>query len=685
MVLSAPLPGCEAHVVDARGERAAPCGSPVDTWGTAAGWIEGATFITPFLTDLSRGGDYALRGEVAAGMVAFPSDRKLNDGERIRLVSLAAPRDEAMLRRQFTRDITSTNARPRMPAGRAIALLLDPAGRTIGVSPIIVIRPGTETVVWPQTGATSVLAARLQRPRPITRDGEDEVAVAVSDTIGVHKPAAVVDAADAVFAIWYDLPAETIQLTAESPILRLDRTTAQLARGSVTMIDAALKLRPSLTVTIAPLPDEVRGAASPMTLTVRETVASHSLLSRLVEPGKSYAFELLPASLLQVELKIGDAVLPKRVDLLSGADAHLDIPLDPFFVTGTVFLGDRPVRAIVQVQQRDAPLSVETDDRGTYTLLLWEPQKYVIDTVLADAPATPSFTQLVTITSSTTLDIRIPANALRARVYDAGTGRPIVPAEVVVHNRWKDELGEHSAVKSVTATGALTALPPQQSGTVEIHARAAGYRDADPVVVTADAHLRERVIDIPMTADGNSSGVTIRIDATQPADGAEVALWKGDQMMWHGVADDAGRVSIPDDVARSPLIIRHPSAASDLVLFGALSQSEVLSLSPAAPPLVVRVVHKDGRPIGPRAATISFWLLGGVRLSEAAAGFATWSFGATSPDGTVLLRGLWPRPLRLFATRTASIEQIRSGTFDNLAITIPYPWPAVADVPLVDE
>lgn len=686
LVPSSPLHRpCEAHVVDGQGERVAPCGSPVEASGRAAGWIETDVSITPFLSDVSRGGEYKLPAGAPAGTVTFPHDQKFAAGERIRLVSLVAPRNEGSVQALFTRDVTSLNARPRMPAGGAIALLIDAQGHTIATSRIITIRPGTETAVWPQIG-TTVLVAWLKRPRLIEHEEQDAVAVTTTDATDTHKPSAIVNSADAVFAVWYDLSGRSVRLNVDSAALRLERGTVDMARGSVTTVDAPLKLLPALIVAIAPLPAEVSGVPTPMTITVAEAAREgKALRTLLVEPGKTYTIEALPASLLDLDLLIDDFVLQKRADLTSGADMRVDIPLEPFVVSGTVFLGDTPVQATLQIQQKGKPVSANTDYRGEYAVTLWQPQRYVIDAVLYDHPAIPAFSQLVQINGSMTLDVHIPLNSLRARIYDASNGKPIERAEITIHNRWADESGQHSAVKSVPATSELSPLPPQRVGTSEIRVRAAGYSDAGPIVVTVDANLRERIIDIPMSPSSRTARVLIRLDGVSPAAGAEMAAWSGEELTWLGSADDAGSISVPDDVARSRVVIRHPSAASDVVVFGTLTDSETLSLGRAAEPLMVRVVRKDGSPVGPQPAGVSLWLKGGVRLSGAEAGFATWSFGATSPDGTVLLKGLWPKPLRLFATRAATPQQIRTGMFDGLAITVPYPWPAIVDVPLVDE
>jgi len=679
---SPPQAGCEAHVVSGGVERVAPCGAEIEgAVEPAVGWVETPSSITPFRVPVSGRGTIGVGTMVPAGLVTFPRDRSLAAGERIRLISLLPPREGNLVRALFHRDVTSALDEPRMPAGPAVALLLDARGRALTASAVFPVRPGMATEVWPARGATT-LVAWLARSRHIEREDEDPVALTASG----RTPNAFVNASDAVFALWSDVPAGEARIAVESDRVRLAADSVSVARASLTMLEEPLVPLPALTIALAPWPSEETQAPA-MTLDVLEA-AGHKVV-RTVDgkAGQTLTIDRLPAAPLRIRLRIGDFVLFRSVDLTSGADARVDIPLEPLTLSGTVYFGDEAARAIVRIEQRDhPPLTSTTDERGAYALTLWQPQRYVVETVLDDRPEMPPFSQLIRITASTTLDIRVPANALRVRVYDAVTKKPVQGAQVVVHNRWKDESGMDAAgVGSLIVSAELTLLPPQRPGTSEIRVQAAGYRDADPIIVTVDAQTRERVIDVALTASANANELTIRLPDSSPAAGAEVASWSGERMGWRGTADAAGRLPIPSDVAQSRLVIRHPSAASDVVLLGTMATAEALSLPSAAPPLMVKVVRRDGSPPGPSPAKLSLWLAGGVRLSGAEAGFATWSFGATSPDGTTTLRGLRPQPLRLFATRNASAAQVASGTFDGLAVTIPHPWPAMATVPLVDE
>jgi hypothetical protein len=81
---------------------------------------------------------------------------------------------------------------------------------------------------------------------------------------------------------------------------------------------------------------------------------------------------------------------------------------------------------------------------------------------------------------------------------------------------------------------------------------------------------------------------------------------------------------------------------------------------------------------------LTIWF-GGVRLTGAAAAFATWSIGATSGDGIWIGRGLPVGPVRLLFARNVSVQQISSGSLDGMASSILYPWASVTPVILLGE
>jgi len=657
---------CHAHIVDADGnESDAPCGSPIALPANARAWLTADGTITPYLADVTGGGRVVLGGLTAASTVTFPAGRRLRPGERIRLVSLNEPRDGTALHGLFVRDVTALDQEITMPAGRAVALLLDEKARVLALSRPISLHANAITSIWPEVPEGAAVVARVARPR------QDAVALTALDAAGTHAPDVFVAAADALFAVWYALEGNTARLAAASETLHLANETAALRRGSVTTFDESLRVLPALTVTIGAFPDDVH--PEPMKLTIARKSDPQAILRTLeVEAARTFTFEHVPAAPLTVALQIGDADLLRSIDLTPGDDATFHVALTPILVSGTVHRGDTPSRATLRFGQK---LRVETDEAGRYSILFWQPQRHIVEVLL---PELPPYTEMVNVTASMTFDLHIPANAIRVRVYDALDNKPIERGEIAMHSR----ASGRASVSTIAITSALQQLPPQRAGRTELRVSAPGYADAGPVVVEIDERLREKTIDVPMTRGGESTELVIRLDGVTPAAGAEVGAWEGDQTVWLGKADGEGRIDVPQSLAARRVIIRHPSAAS-AVVFGA--GDGPLSLAPPAPPLLVRVVRRNGDPIGPAAAMLSVRLRGSVRLTGAEAAFATWSLGATSPDGTLLARGLPRNTVRMFATRTATRAQIETGTFDSLATAIDYPWPATANVTLVDE
>lgn len=695
VVLHVPAPaqpaGCEAHVIDDRAhEEILPCGQPIALAGAhARGWIQTPTSITPFLTDVSSGGDFALVPSSPSGTISFQHGRELRAGERIRLISLVASGTDDRPQRLFLRDASSLTARLHLPAGRAIVLVLDEKDRILAVSHPVTITANSDVLVDPfvvDHDATT-LVARLKRPRVIERRDQDQVSLAAADARGIRPPDAMIDAADELFAIWYRLSGTRGRLVVDSRELRAPRDAFDLTRGSVSMLDETLEFLPTLTLNVSALADDAARSLPKMSATVALASDDGNVLRmRPIQPARSYAFQFLPAALVTLDVNVGGFVIEQHVDLTSGRDTAVAIELKPILVSGTVYLGEAPARAQIRFEQKGEPLIVESDDSGAYQVTLWQARRYVIEALPAERASMPPFRENVTITSPERLDIHVPANMLSARVFDAADGTPIEHAQITIHNRWSDETGSHSNIASVVSVAGSTALPPQHAGTSEIRVHAAGYGDAGPISVTIDDATREKTIDVPLTRAADSTGVDIRLQNGEPAAGAEIAAWSADQMTWHDVADDRGHIAIPKNVIGSRLYVRHPNAASVVALLPPNDlEANAITLGAAAPPLVMKAQRKDGSGVGPAAARVTLWF-GGVRVSGPAAGFMTWSLGATAPDGTFIARGLPAgAPLHVFVTLHAAPAQIESGGLDRLATTIPYPWPAVATITVADD
>lgn len=677
------MAGCEVHILQEGGTAyVGKCGAPLPATKRAVGWVQTNTRITPFLVDVAGGDPVGVDHLVPSGVVAFPADRELRRGERLLLVSLVPPAAGLFIRKMFVREISSLGITAALPAGRAAIVLMKSNGRPEAAS-VFTVRPGARAVIWPELPKSrdSVLIAWLSRPRLVNRDDEDRVDLRAEDQAGVHRPLALVNGADALFAIWTSLSGST-RLLVDSQKLRLARDSVEMIEGMATAVVEPLAVLPTLNVAVGTLPADVPEPIPPMMLTVRSSNGEPGANRGLpVQSGERYAIESLPAVVLALQLRINDFVIERHVDLTSGSDATVEIPLVPLTVSGTVYRGTIPTRGFLRFLQGSDALRVETDYAGSYSVTLWQPGRYIVETIAADRPGMAALAQDFAIAVSRTIDIHLPENSLSARVYDSANGRPIDDTRITVHSRWTDASGTSSRIVTLAGSGELTELPPMRTGTASITASAPGYAGPDPIVVVVSGGPDVRVIDVPMTKQSSMGHVQLRLANLAPAAGAEATLWLDDSIVWRGVADDQGRLALRGKIL-GRLIVRHRDAASAVIL--SLEPEVTLHLEAPAPPALIRMASQSEAPSGSTGGRLSVWLAGGVRLSGPEAAFATWSSELPTPDGFFVLRGLGRRPLRVLATRRASAAQIRTGRFDALATTVSYPWAPVTVVRFSD-
>jgi hypothetical protein len=555
-----------------------------------------------------------------------------------------------------------------------VAILIDEKGRALGVSPRMSVMPGATSTLWPERPkrGDTMVAMFLSRSSTSPQTALD---VAIADSAGTQRPSELIDGSDSLFAIWYALTGPSARIVLESHDYYIPQEQVDAQAGSVTLIVQSLRPLPTLRVAIGALPQRKLRDKPVMSLEISAPDSESSLKSVSAEPGTVYTFEKMPVALLMLDLHIGEFVLQTQVDLTKGDDTTINIPLEPLIVSGTVYRGETPVKARISFMQKGAPLIAETDDVGAFEVTLWQPRHYIVETLPADRPSSPPFSQDVAITASTKFDIHVPAGTIVARVFDVADGKQVEQAQIIVRNKWSDEKGSSSNVRSIAATGELTELPPQRPGTSEIQAFAPGYENATPVIVNIDETTGRIVVPLPLKRGENPRSLRIML-GTRPAAGAEIATFSGERMVWHAVADETGQISMPEQYRGVRLIIRHRDAATDVTL----APGDIITLKQPAPPLVIRVVHRDETPVGPAPATLT--VRGHLTIAEGA--FATWSLGATGPDGIVTLRGLLPEPLRIMATQKTS-AQVRKDDYYRMSTIIPFPWPAVVTLKLADE
>jgi hypothetical protein len=662
---------CIVHFTsDKDADQRVACSETAKVNGTTTAWVEQRTGVTPYLTDVTSGGTFRVGGFVPKGMLRVA----LRAGEHVRVISLVSPRDEHSLRSVFVRDIADVAIPITVPAGRVLALRLDPKSHVTAFAEATVPPDREMTASWsaPSRGSAALLA--------VVRKTDNGLSLTASDASGVHPPSVLVSGADTTVAFWRSIAGGGVRLSAEAEKSYLPETLVETRPGDIATTETEMRRLPSASITIAALPADVR--APEMRLSISPFADVSKTIRRLdVRPGRTYVVDALPASLLTVDLHIGEFVLEKTADLTSGSDASLLLSPEPLRVSGVVYRGHLPIRAQVRFLQKGAPVAVSTDDSGAYEATLWQRRRYIVEAVVADDPNAPAFSQDVAITSSRQLDIQIPGNSLSVRVLDSENAKPIETAKIMLHNAWS---GGSSALV-IPTTGVITRLPPQRIGTTEIRIHAEGFTDSATVTVPIDDALGEKTIDFALTREKDVIRVTVRLESGQVAAGAELAAWSSaDEMTWRGVADDAGEVAVPRSIAGQAIIVRHPEAASLAVILGSDQSSNAINLSAPAPPLIVRVIRNGGEAARPVSARVTLTQRGGRRLTGQKVAFATWSLGATTPDGLFVARGLPRQPLHLVATQHATTAQIETGAYDGLATTIPFPWGARNTVAVAD-
>lgn len=650
-------PSCEVRLVPARGgvELGAPCGAAV---GVPPGdydvWLEdGAARITPFPTRVSIAEndtrEYRLPLE-AGGMVSADAHELM--------------RVENAKTRLFRRSAGST---PRqMPAGRAVAVERDERGEPLAVSrPFLVPANAAPTVRSGVRAHATDLLVVLDRPAV---EGSVTLAAAIGDER--RTPDLLASAADQVVAIWYDLPPGRAEITATSPVFRLEPQWTTVRERRLASIRAALVPLPSLRVTAAIAPEAL---AKDEKLSLRVLGRTHED----VQPNVPYDFDALPATPVDVELRIGEWTVRRTADLSDGQDQTLAIELEPLVVTGVVTYGDEPADANVGFSAGRLH-EARTDAEGRYRIRLWEPRRYAMRVQLRTLAEVPPFVDTVRVHESRELDVKIPRARYRVHVADDANGRPVTNARVTLTSVWEDPAeGRRRVMLQVTTdAGGEALLPPLRTGTVELRADAEGYLTVTSEPRPVSDGEDEVRLDLRMQASGSVSAVKIVLPAGTPAVGAEWIAVRDGRVILHATVPEDGTLEIPKALEGALLVLRHPEGTGLRVW---RSEGEpTWQLLPVAPPVTIEAVDGRGRAAG--STPIVVWTAG-HRLSGIALAFLVGSGDATSIDGTWTGRNLPAAPMTvLIAKRGTAAAAIESGAFDALAQHVPYPWAGIVRV-----
>ncbi|HYC90744.1 MAG TPA: carboxypeptidase-like regulatory domain-containing protein [Thermoanaerobaculia bacterium] len=626
------------------GPVAAPCGQPMELPpGKHVAWIERGGEITPFLTEVESGRKSTIDGPfVPAGEV--------RTGEPVRVFDVETRRGVG---KAFERHGSGS-----VPAGRVVAAIMDDRGGIVGLSRPVRVPGGGSVNVTASAG--SHVIAFLKRPR-----AGDEVHVALD----ARPPDVFSDAGDRVLAIWYDIDAPRARITASSKTLELEPVEITPRPNRITDVRGELRLLPSIDVTIAPLPREVK---TPLHVSVALATDSREIRKIEVAPGRTYRIEALPRDVYSVALLVGGGEVEQPVNLTSGADAALTFAPEPIVVSGVVKHGSEPARAKVSFRLSRSRADAESDDLGRYELLLWQPRMYEVLVTLSGAGAPPPLKDFVSVQRDMTWDVAIPKTDVRVRVVDARTQQPIAKAEAGVLNAWGGtmERPAHRQSQNVTTDeNGVARFAPLRPGQATVYVSAKGYFAARPreIVVADDTAT---VIDVALEPEGERRTVTLLLPDSTPATGAEVFV---EQASWSATAGADGSVGIPRVLGAGPVLVRHPKAASAI---RRLDSETAWRLAPAAPPLRLQVERWTG---WPDPASVTIWI-DGLPVSGNALRFLTRAPASLPSHGDWVAHHLPAAPLRIIARR----GQLPAAAQDALAATIPFPWPANAKIQVAD-
>ncbi len=671
-----PVAGCGAHFVPSTNlaaELTHPCGKWLNPEaGKYKVWLQGKDFISPHPLVLnavkgSTGRGYSMVAPVvASGLVALSNDVRLGAGEGLRLLSLKAQFFDDW-GRAFDRRVADPRQPEAMPAGSALAGIFDQkTGDAIALSRPLVVAANQTTVAKPAAPERdSDVLVVLQKPLAPKREA---LQVSLKADAGPRRPDVLLHASDAVFAVWYGVGGNTATVTVDADALTLAPVALRLVPKRITTYRGALQAKPRLKVSVLAPQD----AFEKMRVSLSGIGDPEPLRTVDVVPGANEV-EALPPQRLRVTLAADRWTFVQDVDLTDGLDGEVTFALEPIIARGTVYLAKEPAPARIAFEYGGRDLTkVETGEDGGYEAVFWQSGMYAAKVTLVNDAAAPFIDPAVDLERTRTLDFHLPANRIVARVFNRRTGLPIASATVgVVSEATHDEVGEMTLGHRYTADDqGMLVLPRLRPGHARVEASAPGFAPSEPQEIDVE-EATKRELSFALEAV-QTTRVRVVLPNGAPAAGAEALAVEpaSSRVIWRGSAAPGGELEIGSRGPNAVVIIRHPQASTRALPASAIG--ETLQLAPGdLSPVVVRSTDTSGEPV--RFALLSVWI-DGLRLTDFAAAFATWSTASmTDADGVWSGRNLPAAPLRVLATRNVTPAQLAAGTYDGLAQTVPYP------------
>lgn len=677
-------------------------------------WLEGEWSISPS-SDLvalgprreaSRLGPHWMR-VVPGGRVALPAGAAAEPGLELRLLHGGPVPDRErhqvyeLSRRESVGEVGEGVL---MPAGSVLAGLWDRREeRYVALSPPFTVTPGAivpAPLGRPATQASWLLAFAAL-PHPIARETLLDLAPAVVQHGERHAPDATITTAWGVYGVWYGLAPGPAVLGDGNSEVYLPATALELPAGGIVRLDADLRQRPLLDVTLV-LPSLVR--EKPFSLVVRKLPEREELAREELrrDAGHRRFQDRLVHGVLEVVLETHVGPFRQQVDLTDQQQAFVSLEPELIEIDGTVRRDGEPHPATVKFQAGAGDFVEATaDESGQYLLHTLQPLRRVV--VHLDGVDHEPWQDLYfrPIDSSRRIDFDIPDADVRVKVVDAASREPIAGARVSARNGY-GELREPRPGAPVDTSGrrrrekalafshdaddeGVARLPPPRPGDLEVHASAEGYRALEePVFLEISDPPQDLELEIGLEAYGAAVAVRLLLPDGSPASGAEVqrvdSLGDRDSSFF-GRADAAGIVEVPPEPASGLLLARHPAAAFGIVdwqRFRAQHRAE-WSLPPAsAHPLSLRVWDPSGE-VPADMAWMAVWV-GEHKLTGWRLGWLLYARDFTDNNGFWTTRNLPQAPVRVLAWSRSLQQQAESGALDALATEIEYPWPATVDL-----
>ena len=310
---------------------------------------------------------------------------------------------------------------------------------------------------------TDVLVV-LDRPRSRARR-DAEIVTLQLDVDGEPKPATVfADSADRVYAVWYGVEGWRARVVAKGHELTFSGREFRLVPRGVITVRGQFRPLPQLRVEIAPsadLPDQAR---------VQATRLSGEILTDVPLDDMAVDLGHLPAEPIEVVLLSPDIELHQRADLTKGIDDTVQFRPDALTIHGSLIRGERGVRgSITFTLGARKPVTVATNDDGTYTARLWTAGTYRIS---ATASGTAPFQVTRPLVRDTELNIKLPRSTVVIEIIDEKTRAAVAGATIVaMPGRGETTHAISRAQRAVTDDQGSATLPPIEPGTIQLSVR----------------------------------------------------------------------------------------------------------------------------------------------------------------------------------------------------------------------